>query len=189
MGRWEADAGGRLQYAAMSLYFERGYDAVTVAEIAERAGLTKRTFFRHYADKREVLFAGAPAFQAGVVAAVAAVPPDEPPATTAITALAETSGAQLAQYGEWARARRDLVASSADLRERSLIKSADLAGAIATALQQRGVAAEAATLTAHTCVTAFTVGYDRWADGDGTGDLPTVVRQTLDALRTAISSG
>ena len=187
MGRWEADAGGRLQYAAMSLYFERGYDAVTVAEIAERAGLTKRTFFRHYADKREVLFAGAPAFQAGVVAAVTAAPPDEPPATTAIAALAETSGAQLAQYGEWARARRDLVASSADLRERSLIKSADLAAAVAAALQGRGVAAEAATLTAHTCVTAFTVGYDRWADGDGTGDLPTVVRQTLDALRTAIS--
>jgi AcrR family transcriptional regulator len=189
MGRWEADAGGRLQYAALSLYFERGYDAVTVAEIAERAGLTKRTFFRHYADKREVLFAGAPAFQAGVVAAVAAAPDDTGPAAAVIDALAETAGAQLAQYGEWARARRDLVESSADLRERSLIKSADLAAAIAGALRERGVAAEPAVLTAHTCVTAFTVGYDRWADGNGTGDLPTAVRQTLDALRTAISPG
>ena len=187
MGRWEADAGGRLQYAAMSLYFERGYDAVTVAEIAERAGLTKRTFFRHYPDKREVLFAGAPAFQAGVVAAVAAAPEDDAPVATVIAALADTSGAQLAQYGEWARARRDLVDSSADLRERSLIKSADLAAAIAAALRERGVAAEQATLTAHACVTAFTVGYDRWADGDGAGDLPATVRATLDDLRTAIS--
>jgi AcrR family transcriptional regulator len=187
MGRWEADAGGRLQYAAMSLYFERGYDAVTVAEIAERAGLTKRTFFRHYADKREVLFAGAPAFQAGVSAAVSAAPDDASPVTAVIDALADTAGAQLAQYGEWARARRDLVESSADLRERSLIKSADLAAAIATALQERGVTPGQAVLTAHACVTAFTVGYDRWADGNGTGDLPTSVRQTLDDLRSAIS--
>ncbi|GAB4081008.1 helix-turn-helix transcriptional regulator [Modestobacter muralis] len=189
MGRWEADAGGRLQYAAMSLYFERGYDAVTVAEIAERAGLTKRTFFRHYADKREVLFAGAPAFQAGVVAAVAAAPVDQAPVDTVIAALAETGGAQLAQYGEWARARRDLVESSADLRERALIKSADLAAAVAAALRERGVAPGQATLTAHAAVTAFTVGYDRWADGNGVGDLPTAVRETLADLRTALTPG
>jgi AcrR family transcriptional regulator len=186
MGRWEADAGGRLQYAAMSLYFERGYDDVTVAEIAERAGLTKRTFFRHYADKREVLFAGAPAFQAGVVAAVAAAPADASAITAAITALAETAGAQLAQYGEWARARRDLVESSTDLRERSLIKSADLAAAVAAALRERGVAPGTALLAAHAGVTAFTVGYDRWADANGRGDLPTAVRQTLEDLRLAL---
>ena len=187
MSRWEADATGRLQYAAMSLYFERGYDAVTVAEIAERAGLTKRTFFRHFADKREVVFAGAPAFQAGVVAAVTAAPADEPPITSVVSALADVSGAQLAQFGEWARARRDLVDSSADLRERSLIKSADLAAAITDALRQRGVTSGQATLTAHAAVTAFTVGYDRWADAGGTGDLPAAVRETLTDLRTAIS--
>ena len=63
MGRWEPDARGRLVKAAMELYGERGFEQTTVAEIAERAGLTERTFFRHFADKREVLFAGAGALR------------------------------------------------------------------------------------------------------------------------------
>ena len=187
MGRWDADANGRLLQAAMTLFFQRGYDDVTVAEIAESAGLTKRTFFRHFADKREVPFAGAPAFQAGVVAAVTAAPDDVAPAEAAVAALAETSGAQLAQWAEYARARRDLVATSADLRERALIKNASLTDAVAEALRQRGTAALAADLTAHGAVAAFTVGYDRWLDGDGKADLPTLVRETFDELRLALS--
>src|SRR5881275_782521 len=74
MGRWEPDAAGRLREAAMALYAERGYDRTTVAEIAERAGVTERTFFRHFADKREVLFAGAGALQELLVSAVANAP-------------------------------------------------------------------------------------------------------------------
>ena len=74
MGRWEPNARGRLEQAAMELYLERGFDQTTVAEIAERAGLTERTFFRHFADKREVLFAGAGALQELLVSAVAGAP-------------------------------------------------------------------------------------------------------------------
>ena len=187
MGRWDPDARGRLLQSAMALYLARGYDAVTVAEIADDAGLTKRTFFRHFPDKREVLFAGAPAFEAGVVAAVAGGPAGVPPVETVVAALAEVSAAQLTQWAEYARARRDLIASSADLRERELIKTASLTAAVARGLVERGVPALTAILTAHGGVAAFTVAYDRWVDGDGRADLPTLVHDTLDDLRTAIA--
>jgi AcrR family transcriptional regulator len=189
MARWDPDAGSRLQQAAMALFFDRGYDAVTVADIADSAGLTKRTFFRHFADKREVVFAGAPAFQAGVVAAVLDAPADVPAAEAAITALADTSGAQLAQWAQYARARQELVASSADLRERALIKTASLTAAVAEALRHRGVPSLTADLAAHGAVTAFSVGYDRWVDGDGRADLPALVRETLADLRRSLSTG
>lgn len=187
MGRWDPDARGRLLQSAMTLYLARGYDAVTVAEIADDAGLTKRTFFRHFADKREVLFAGAAAFEAGVVAAVAGAPAGASPAETVVDALAEVSEAQLTRWAEYARARRDLIASSADLRERELIKTAALTGAVAAALRDRGIPAPTAILTAHGGVAAFTVAYDRWVDDDGRADLRALIHQTLTDLRTALT--
>ncbi len=186
MGRWDPDAGGRLQHAAASLYLERGYADVTVTEIAQRAGLTKRTFFRHFPDKREVFFAGAQQLQDGVVAAVAGAPEDVAPIDAAVDALAG-SGAQLAQYGAFARWRRDLIASSTDLRERELIKLASLTAAVAEALRDRGVGAVPATLTAQAAVAVFTTAYDRWVDEDGASEFGALIHQSLDDLRRAIS--
>src|ERR1700757_4432920 len=74
IGRWEPNARGRLEQAALELYVERGYDQTTVAEIAERAGLTERTFFRHFSDKREALFQGGEILQEAMVQALAAAP-------------------------------------------------------------------------------------------------------------------
>lgn len=186
MGRWNPDAGGRLQHAAITLYLERGYEAVTVAEIAERAGLTKRTYFRHFADKREVLFAGADAFQESVLTAVTSAPDDAAPIDAAIRGLA-AGGAQLAQYGEFARIRRDLIASATDLQERELIKMAALTAAIAGALRKRGVEARPATLAAHAAVVVFTAAYDRWNDDNATTDLPKLIHHCLDDLRQAVN--
>ncbi len=170
----------------MALYLERGYDAVTVAQIAESAGLTKRTFFRHFADKREVLFAGAHAFQAAVILAVESAADDVAPIDAVIAALASSSGEQLAQYGQFARRRRNLIASSADLQERELIKMASLTAAVAAALRHRGVQALRASLTSQAAVAAFTTAYDRWVDQDGATDLPALVHQSLNELRLAI---
>jgi len=185
MGRWDPDAEGRLQQAALALCLERGYSDVTVAEIAASVGLTKRTFFRYFADKREVLFAGAHEFQAGVVTAVAEAAEDAAPIDIVVTALAD-SGAQLAQYGQSARGRRDLIASSADLQERELIKMASLTKAVTEALCHRGADPLQAGLTAQAGVAAFTTAYDRWIDEDGASDFPTLVHQSLNELRRAV---
>lgn len=187
MGRWDPDADGRLQQAAMALYLERGYEDVTVAEIAAAAGLTKRTFFRYFADKREVLFAGAPAFQTRVVAAVLEAPDDAAPIDIVVAALSE-GAAQLVQYGQFARARRDLIASSADLQERELIKMASLTAAIAAALRERGTDPAQAHLTSQAGITVFTTAYDRWVDAGSAGDFPALAQQSLDDLRRAITA-
>jgi len=169
----------------MTLHLERGYGNVTVAEIAESAGLTKRTFFRHFPDKREVLFAGAQAFQDGVVAAIKQAADDGALIDLVVTALAD-SGTQLAQYGEFARSRRDLIASSADLQERELSKMASLTRAVAQALRERGADSLQASLTAQAGAAAFTTAYDRWIDEDGVLDFPALVHQSLEGLRRAI---
>ena len=135
--RWEPDSRGRLERAALELYGERGFENTTVAEIAARAGVTERTFFRHYSDKREVLFWGAGALQELLVNAVA----DAPAAGTAHRAVAaalESAGAVLQQRREYARQRQTVIAANAELRERELIKLASLAAAIAGTLRGAG---------------------------------------------------
>src|ERR1700761_5751323 len=111
MGRWEPNARGRLMEAAFALYGERGFEQTTVAEIAERAGLTERTFFRHFADKREVLFAGASALQDLMVSTVAAAPNSLAPIDAAVAGL-EAAGAFIQEGGELAQQRQAIIATS-----------------------------------------------------------------------------
>jgi AcrR family transcriptional regulator len=184
MARWQPDAQGRLQQAAMTLFLERGYAAVTVAEIADRAGLTKRTFFNHFPDKREVLFAGAQDFEAGIVEHLTEAPDDLAPIDAAIAALTHSS-LELAQYSDYARIRRDLIASSPELQERDLIKMTSLASAIAEALHQRHVPPRAATLTAQAAVAVFTIAYADWVD-DSTENFDTLMQRSLAEFREAV---
>ena len=135
MGRWEPNARGRLEQAALELYGERGFEQTTVAEIAARAGLTERTFFRHFADKREVLFWGAGALQELFVSRSPARP--IPPAPIdAVAAALEAAGAALQERREVARQRQAIIAANAELQERELIKLASLASALADALRR-----------------------------------------------------
>jgi AcrR family transcriptional regulator len=184
MTRWEPDAQERLQQAAVALFAERGYADVTVAEIADRAGLTKRSFFNHFADKREVLFAGAQAFQAGVIAHLAEAGDDLSAIDAAVSALTR-GGLDLAQLGDYALARRELIASSPDLQERNLIKMASLAAAIAEALRARHAPDRTATLAAQAAVAVFTAAYDDWA-GDTTADFAALMQRSLSGLREAV---
>src|SRR5580700_7252772 len=130
MSRWEPDAAGRLARAAMELYLERGFDETTVAEIAKRAGLTERTFFRHFADKREVLFAGAAQLQEVLVGVVRAAPPELAPVDAAITGVA-AGGALIQERRAFARQRYEIIVANAELQERELIKMASLSLALA----------------------------------------------------------
>jgi AcrR family transcriptional regulator len=184
MARWEPDAQGRLQKAAMELFLERGYAEVTVAEIADRAGLTKRTFFNHFADKREVLFAGAKDFEAGIVKHLTDADDDLDPIDAAIAALAHSS-LELARYRDYARLRRDVIASSPELQERDVMKMSSLASAMAETLCQRNVPARIATLTAQAAVAVFNAAYDDWAD-DSTADFGVLMQRSLAELRQAV---
>ena len=138
MGRWEPDARGRLAKAAMELYAEQGFEQTTVAEIAARAGLTERTFFRHFADKREVLFYGMERLRDLLARAVADAPASAT-AMDAVSAAFEAAGAMFQENPERVRLRDAIVSANAELRERELIKLAAFASAVAGALRDRGI--------------------------------------------------
>jgi AcrR family transcriptional regulator len=187
MTRWEPNGRGRLELAALALYGERGFENTTVAEIAARAGLTERTFFRHFADKREVLFSGADALQELLVSNVAAAPDSIGP-LDAVGAALEAAGALLQERREYARQRAAIIAANAELRERELIKLASLASAIADALRRRGVADPAASLSAEAGIAVFRIAFERWVDETNQRDLPELIRDSLDELKAVTAA-
>ena len=144
MGRWKPDAVGRLERAALELYLARGFEQVTVAEIAERAGVTERTFFRYFSDKREVLFGGSASLQQLMVDAVAAAPEHATP-IEAVAAAVEAAAVAMGEYRDHSRQRAAVIAANPGLMERELLKLAALAAALSVALQVRGVAPTTAT--------------------------------------------
>jgi AcrR family transcriptional regulator len=187
MARWEPGSRNRLEQAAFELYGERGFENTTVAEIAERAGLTERTFFRHYADKREVLFAGAAALQELLVTTVAEAGDDVAP-IDAVAAAIEAAGARLDERRERAWERQALIIANPELYERELVKLASLGGALAGALRGRGVEEPAASVTAEAGIAVFRVAVERWADEAGERSLPQIVRDSFDQLKAAVAT-
>jgi AcrR family transcriptional regulator len=187
MARWQPDGRGRLEQAALALYGERGFESTTVAEIAKRAGLTERTFFRHFADKREVLFAGAGPFQELLVSTVADAPDSLAPIDAAATGL-EAVAAQLQERREFARRRQAVIAANPELQERELIKLASWSVALADTLRRRGVGDPAASLTAEVAIAVFRTAFERWIDEANERDLPELVRDSLGRLK-ALAAG
>jgi AcrR family transcriptional regulator len=187
MGRWEPNARGRLEQAAMELYIERGFEQTTVAEIAKRAGLTERTFFRHFADKREVLFWGAASLQELLVSTVSSAPATVAP-IDAVAAALEAAGDVLQERREAARKRQAIIAANAELQERELIKLASLASAIAQALRERGVGEPAASLAAEAGIAVFRVAFELWIAETNRLTLSRVIRESFDELKT-VSAG
>src|SRR5689334_7940334 len=171
MSRWEPDARGRLEQAALELFLERGFEQTTVTEIAGRAGLTQRTFFRHFADKREVLFAGSAALQELLVSTLASAPDSAAP-IDAVAAAIEAAGARLQERRDYSRQRQAVIAANPELQERELIKLASLSAALAGALRQRGVTDPAASLAAEAGIAVFRIAIERWQNETGEPDLP-----------------
>jgi len=186
MTRWQPDARGRLEQAALELYGERGFEQTTVAEIAGRAGLTERTFFRYFADKREVLFAGGNALQELLVAGVAGAPDEVTPIDAVASAL-EAAGGRLQERRDYARRRQAVIAANSELRERELSKLASFAAALAEALRARGVDEPAASLTAEVGIAVFRIAFERWVEATGEVDLPELIRESLDELAALAS--
>lgn len=160
MARWEGDGLGRLERAALELFAERGYERTTVAQIAQRAGLTERSFYRHFPDKREVLFAGGEDLQRHLVAAVH----DSPPSTDPLDALvAAVAGASVTfRTRAFLQQRVAVIAANPALLERELVKLAAMSEALVGALVASGTDADVAALAAGVAVTVMRVAVLRW---------------------------
>src|SRR5690349_8615713 len=159
MGRWEPNAAGRLREAALELFEHRGFEQTTVAEIAARAGLTERTFFRHFADKREVLFRGSEGLRDTLINAIDHSPAAASP-LEAVTAALDAAGAVFNR--EFARRRQAVILANPELQERELIKLAYLTEALTDALRRREIRDPAARLAAETGMALFRITFERW---------------------------
>ena len=185
MARWQADAGKRLERAALELFVEQGFAETTVPQITARAGLSTRTFFRHFADKREVLFA-----REGEVPVLVEQMLAQAQATLSPMVIASGlhAFAQAVFEGrlEELRMRRTVIQADSGLRERELRKLDSLVATIRHGLLQRGSDPLSAELSAHIAVTAFSVGLTRWLDQGGEHEraLAEIISETLGALRT-----
>ncbi|MEU8201849.1 TetR family transcriptional regulator [Streptosporangium sp. NPDC049046] len=187
MGRWEPNARSRLEQAALDLYLERGFERTSVAEIAQRAGLTERTFFRHYADKREVLFSCPSLLQQLFTDAVTQAPESATP-IEAVAAAIEATAAVLQERREYTLRRQTVIAASAELQERELIKLASLSATLADALRQRGVEDACANLAAEAGIAVFKIATRLWVEQSGQGDLSRFVKESFEGLR-AVTAG
>ncbi len=187
MTRWEPGSRERLQAAALDLFSEQGFENTRVAEIAARVGVTKRTFFRHFADKREVLFAGAGDLRASLVDAIVQAPGELAPMEAIAAALAAFDWPAMAPR-EAQRQRQAVIAASPELMERELIKFEALTAAFADGLRRRGVDDPTASLAAQAGITVFRTAYDRWIDEDDETDMAQIVDDVLAGLRDAVAA-
>jgi AcrR family transcriptional regulator len=162
MVRWEPGARERLQEAALNLYATKGFEETTVVEIAQFVGLTERTFFRYFADKREVIFSGQELFQRAFIDGVDAAPKDATPLEVVASAVISAADFFSDDRRAYSRQRSTVIAATPELRERELLKMAALAAAITTALRERGVPEPAATLSAESGVTVFRLAFAQW---------------------------
>ncbi len=184
MVRWEPDSRGRLEQAALALFGELGYEETTVAAIAERAGVTERTFFRHFADKREVLFGGGTALQDAIVAGVHGAGPELSPLQAVAEGFA-AAGELLQGRRQFALARSAIIATNPALQERELIKLASIATAVGEALRARGASEPDAELIAQLGLGAFRVAFGQWvatADASPLSELITEAFGRVTAL-------
>ena len=182
MGRWEPDARERLERAALQLFAEQGFADTTVPQITARAGLTTRTFFRHFVDKREVLFAGEDDVPALIAAVTARAPAQLGPLALVVQGLPAFAAEQFQGRREQLLARRRIIETDEGLRERDLRKQYILSDAITQGLRDRGVDPVSASLAARIAVSVMNVSLTRWLDQDPAPPLADVVLDTLRAL-------
>lgn len=185
MARWSPDARERLERAALALFAEQGFAGTTVPQITARAGLTTRTFFRYFADKREVIFGGEeiPELASDLIREA---PPDVDALTLITAGLQAVADLRFQTRRAEVRLVRRLIESDDGLRERDLRKRASLVDAIRDGLIGRGLAAPHATLLAATTVTVLYVALDQWLDHEDARPLRDLVVEDLSALRSML---
>ena len=189
MARWEPNASERLAMSALDLFSERGYENTTVIDIAQRAGLTKSTFFRHFQDKREVLF-GDGTMNGLLAEAVAAAPATAAPLEVVAHVL-DAFGRQAFTPArrEFVARRRAVIAANPELQEREALKGLGLTASMTEALRRRGVPDLTACVAADLGALAMTIAYERWTDATDDDDFGEVARRALDEVQAALPQG
>ena len=185
MARWQPNPSERLALAALELFAERGYENTTVIDIAQRAGLTKSTFFRHFQDKREVLFGDGT--MTGLVAdAITAAPAAATPLEAVAHALdAVGRKAFTPARREFVARRRAVIAAHPELQEREALKGLGLTASMTGALQRRGIPDLTASVAAELGALAWKIAFERWSDPANEDDFGEVARRALDEVQAA----
>jgi AcrR family transcriptional regulator len=185
VARWQPNASERLMVAALDLFEERGYEDTTVIEIAKRAGLAKSTFFRHFPDKREVLFGGETMAER-VTDAITAAPATATPLEAVAYAL-DAAGREVftpARRAFIAR-RREVIAANAELQERLALKGLSLTRSMVGALKRRGVSDLTSCVAAELGTLAWKIADERWSDEANGDEFSQVARRALDEVQAA----
>jgi AcrR family transcriptional regulator len=183
VSRWAPDARERLETAALDLFAENGYEETTVAQIADRAGLNRATFFRHFAEKREVVFGGEDVLAGLFADGIRAAPPDATPAECLRAAFTAAGVAMTPRQRAKAAKRVRVVAANSELQERGLLKHARIARSISAALRERGTDELTARLGAEVGMLAFTIAVERWMKADDDEPFPLHAAAALSDLR------
>lgn len=183
MVRWEPGAPERMQKAALELFATQGFDTTTAAEIAAVAGLTERTFFRYFGDKRDVLFYGQDTFTRAFLDGMDAAPDDAGPMALVAAALHGAAALFPLDRRPYSQTRQAVIDSNPTLRERERHKLAGLAISVAAALRERGIAEPTATLAAESGATVFGVAFTQWLREDEDRSLEDIVADVLTQLR------
>jgi AcrR family transcriptional regulator len=181
MPRWEHGSEERLKKAALELFEEQGFENTSVIEISKRAGVTTRTFFRYFSDKREVLFAGSDALRAALVEKILEAPDVVEPLLIVIGALSEFDWEALGSRNSQRR-RQAVIAANPELLERDLIKNHSIAVGFIDALRQRGVDADIARLAAQVGIQLFIAAYVHWLESGAKADLAMMSGSVMSLL-------
>jgi len=184
MVRWEPGAPERLQKAALELFATRGYEQTTATEIAQSVGLTERTFFRHFTDKREVLFHGQQLLRQAFLDGVAAAPPDASPLETVASAVRSAASFFPGERRQHSRARQSVIDKNPALQEREVHKLASIAATLAGALRARGADELAASLAAESGITVFGISFAHWIREGEERSLADIATDVFRELRT-----
>jgi AcrR family transcriptional regulator len=183
VSRWAPNARERLETAALDLFAENGYEETTVAQIADRAGMNRATFFRHFTDKREVLFGGEDVLAGLFADGIRASPPGATLTECLQAALTAVGAAMTPQQQAKAARRRLVVAANSELQERGLLKHARITQSVTAALRERGTDELTARLGAELGMLAFSVAFERWMQANDDEPFPPFADQALSDLQ------
>lgn len=187
MARWQSGAQDRLEQAALKLFLEQGFAETTVPQIAARAGLTTRTFFRHFADKREVLFAGDESVPTFVKQQMAQAPSAVRPVPLILSQLSPFAETVFGHRRDILRQRQRIISTDQGLRERELQKMATLRASIVDGFVQRGTDELTASLVADLAMVVLSTALAQWLNSDESTPLTSVVAKVLAAFQSLAS--